>query len=247
MRLEDLFVSYKQVEPIDVQPYQIKIPNLYSNLDRVQQVTNRKQEVENPNYSEHEVDMSTWKVNNDYLQEVTTYTQKGNNDFNSEVILNNQSLNTSLNYIDRATEWLKAAEGFRSKAYKDGKYFSVGYGFNNPKYTKNTTMTLEEANKELRRQITTRAARYQKRFGSKWDNLSDNQKIALISYGYNVGDGRIIGGTIAKMLDSGNLKGVRNAISINTAGGEYHQGLENRRIKERDLFDGKRRSYHEAS
>jgi GH24 family phage-related lysozyme (muramidase) len=49
------------------------------------------------------------------------------------------------------------------------------------------------------------------------------------------------------MLDSGNLEGVRNAISINTAGGEYKQGLENRRRKERDLFDGKRRSYYEAS
>jgi GH24 family phage-related lysozyme (muramidase) len=49
------------------------------------------------------------------------------------------------------------------------------------------------------------------------------------------------------MLDSGNLKGVRNAISINTSGGEYLPGLERRRIKERDLFDGKRRSYYEAS
>jgi GH24 family phage-related lysozyme (muramidase) len=103
--------------------------------------------------------MSTWKVNNNFTPEVT---------------INTQPLNTSSNFIDRAAEWLKAAEGFSNKAYKDGRYFSVGYGFNDPKYTKNTTMTLEEAEQELRRQLTTRAAKYQKQFGSKWDNLTDN-------------------------------------------------------------------------
>lgn len=236
MRLEDLFVSYKQVEPIDVQRYQTKIPNLYSNLGRAQQVTNPKQEVEDQDSSQPEVDMSTWKVNIDSPQEVK---------------INNQPSNTSLNYLDKAADWIKSAESFSSKAYKDGKYYSVGYGFNDPKYTKNTTMTLEEAEKELHRQLTTRAAIYQKRFGSKWGNLTDNQKVSLLSYGYNVGDGHIIKGEIAKMLDSGNLEGVRNAIKINTAktsnGSEYRQGLENRRIKERDLFDGKRQSYYEAS
>jgi GH24 family phage-related lysozyme (muramidase) len=51
------------------------------------------------------------------------------------------------------------------------------------------------------------------------------------------------------MLDSGNLEGVRNAISINTTnnGKTFRPELEKRRRKERDLFDGKRRFYYEAN
>jgi hypothetical protein len=35
-------------------------------------------------------------------------------------------------------------------------------------------MTREEADAELTRQLQTREAKYKKRFGDKWDNLTDN-------------------------------------------------------------------------
>jgi GH24 family phage-related lysozyme (muramidase) len=98
-------------------------------------------------------------------------------------------------------------------------------------------MTKEEADAELARQLETRENKYRKRFGDKWDNLTDNQKIALLSYGYNTGDNNIVNGKIAKYLDEGNLAKVRDSLSINTFKGVYHKGLDARRKRERELFD----------
>ena len=153
-------------------------------------------------------------------------------------------ISESDDYKTKLRNWIIGFEGFRSTPYKDGKYYSIGYGFNGPQYNENSTMTREEANSELDRQLTERETRYQKRFGQKWDNLTDNQKIALISYGYNVGDGRIINGTIAKYLDTGDLDKVRDAINIDKARDENGKlitlpGLTNRRQQERELFDTK--------
>lgn len=140
-------------------------------------------------------------------------------------------------YHTKLRNFIIDSEGFRSEAYQDGKYYSIGYGFNDPKYKKGDTMTREEADAELDRQLKTREDIYRKRFGSKWDNLSDNRKIALMSYGYNTGDGNITGGDIARYLDAGDMAGVRDSIRINTAGGKYNEGLEARRKRERELFD----------
>ena len=140
-------------------------------------------------------------------------------------------------YYTRLKEHIIKEEGFRDKAYKDGKYYSIGYGFNNAKYKEGDTMSREEADIELDRQLKTREGIYRKRFGSKWDNLSDNQRIALMSYGYNTGDNNIINGDIAKYLDTGDMEKLRDSIRINTFNGSYYEPLEKRRQRERLLFD----------
>lgn len=218
MELSDLFVSYKQVEPIKFTIDKLDLPtHIYLNADRAKKVTSEDSKIsdDSEEISSQEPITSepvTWKVRSDVVE-------------------------TPSDYKQRLRQFIIDAEGFRSEAYLDGKYYAIGYGFSGPQYKKGDTMTREEADIELDRQLTTRENKYIKRFGDKWSNLTDNQKIALISYGYNTGDNNIINGNVAKYLDSGDMRKLRDALKINTVGGIYNEGLENRRRKERELFD----------
>lgn len=223
MKLNELFVSHKQVDPISFEKDTPELPkNIYFNLDRAQRATSDKPE-----------DTSTWKVGNDN----SYYNWKVGYGKPSTTVSSQVETPTSSDYYTRLREFIAKEEGFRERAYKDGKYYSIGYGFNDPKYKEGDFMSREEADKELDRQLQTREAKYKKRFGTKWDNLSDNQRIALMSYGYNTGDGNIIGGNVAKYLDSGDMDNLRDSLSINTAGGQYNSVLDARRRRERELFN----------
>lgn len=218
MQLSELFVSHKQVEPVsfekDTPDFDMPI---YYNRARAQQALSTETPKENDSSSESE-DMTTWAVGGD---DTSTWSTKSK----------------SSNYNNALRKFIIDSEGFKEEAYQDGKYYSIGYGFNGPQYKKGDRMTREEADVELTNQLSEREAKYRKRFGSKWDNLSDNQRIALMSYGYNTGDGNIIGGNVAKYLDSGDMTKLRDSLTINTVGGVYNSGLDNRRKRERALFD----------
>jgi lysozyme len=65
-------------------------------------------------------------------------------------------------------------------------------------------------------------------------SLNQHQFDALTSYVYNTGS---LGGTkLLTNLNAGNFQGAASQMDINTSYGEYMQGLENRRIVERNLF-----------
>ena len=213
MKLNDLFVSYAQVKPISFK--RDIIPQVYyPNLSRARKITSDEEPEENTSWVVGSVDNdhTNWVVGTS-----TNYTNP--------------------DYFTRLKEFIIGEEGFRDKAYKDGQYYSIGYGFNGPQYKEGDVMTKEEADIELTRQLETRENKYRKRFGNKWDNLTNNQKIALLSYGYNTGDNNIINGNIAKYLDEGNLDMVKNSLTINTFKGVYNKGLDERRKRERALFD----------
>ena len=229
MRLDELFVSHKQVDPISFEKDIPELPkNIYINLDRAQKAV-----------SGDTSDTSSWKVGGN---ESSTYDWKvGYGKSTSNPVVSESSDVTSpiqgTDYYTRLKSFITREEGFREKAYPDGKYYSIGYGFNDPKYKEGDIMTREEADIELDRQLRTREGKYKKRFGSKWDNLTDNQRIALMSYGYNTGDGNIIGGNVAKYLDAGDMDNLRNSLSINIAQGQYNKVLDERRKRERELFN----------
>lgn len=223
MTLDELFVNHKQVDPVSFTLNTPELPkNIYLNLERAQQVSSNKSE-----------DISTWKVGNDN----SSYDWKVDYGRPSITVPPQVETPTSSDYYTRLKKFIAKEEGFRKEAYKDGNYYSIGYGFNDPKYKEGDTMTKEEANAELDRQLRTREAKYKKRFGSKWDNLTDNQRIALMSYGYNTGDGHIINGDVAKYLDVGDMVKLRDSLKINTFKGKFYQPLEGRRVRERRLFD----------
>ena len=213
MKLNDLFVSYAQVKPISFK--RDTIPQVfYPNLSRARKITLDEETDEN----------DTWEV--------------GTIDSdNTNWVVGTSSTYPNSDYFTRLKEFIIGEEGFRNTAYKDGQYYSIGYGFNGPQYKAGDVMTKEEADIELARQLETRENKYRKRFGDKWDNLTDNQKIALISYGYNTGDNNIVNGNVAKYLDEGNLARVKDSLTINTFKGSYNKGLDARRKRERELFD----------
>ncbi len=236
MRLDELFVNHKQVDPVSFTPDTSELPkNIYLNLDRAQKAANpiedNGEKAKNISIQEVKEGDNTidWKV--DTFRSETYKTPKYSK-------TNNPVNHTQPgDYYSRLRNFIAKEESFRPNAYIDGKYYSIGYGFNDPKYKKGDIMTREEADKELDRQLKTRETKYRQRFGDKWDNLTDNQRIALMSYGYNTGDNNIINGNIAKYLDSGDMNALRNSIKINTTQGKYLQALEDRRIRERNLFN----------
>lgn len=210
MNLKDLFVSHKQVEPVSFIKDTPELPkDIYLNLNRAQKATSTEPEPEpEPVTESPETTSETWTVQT-----------------------------KPSDYYTRLKNFIISEEGFRDKAYRDGKYYSIGYGFNDPKYKEGDTMTREQADVELDRQLRARESKYRQRFGEKWDNLSENKRIALMSYGYNTGDGNIINGDVARYLDAGDMTNLRDSLRINTFQGKVLDALENRRKRERTLFD----------
>lgn len=208
MNLSDLFVSHKQVEPVSFIEDTPELPkDIYLNLNRAQKATSTEPVTE-PVIESPEPTSETWTVQT-----------------------------KPSDYYTRLKNFIISEEGFRDKAYRDGKYYSIGYGFNDPKYKEGDTMTREQADVELDRQLRARESKYRQRFGEKWDNLSENKRIALMSYGYNTGDGNIISGDVARYLDAGDMTNLRDSLRINTFQGKVLDALENRRKRERTLFD----------
>ena len=233
MELEDLFVSYKEVKPVSFKKEDIpNITSPYLNIDRAKKVLSDidDKNVNNvdSNQNIQEEEPVNWIVRNADIV--------NDNIANDSIVNDKIVLSDSSDYFTRLKDFIKKEEGFRKKAYKDGKYYSIGYGFNGPQYKEGDVMTLLEAEEELTRQLSRREATYKKRFGNKWDKLTDNQKIALLSYGYNTGDGNVIGGDVAKYLDDWDLDKVKNSLRINTFKGQYNKGLDARRKRERELF-----------
>lgn len=227
MELKDLFVSYKKVKPISFKKEAIPQTTLpYLNINRAKKVLS---DID---------DKTVYNVdsNQNIQEEPINWVVRNADIVTDDVVKDDIVLSTISDYFTRLKDFIKKEEGFSKNAYKDGKYYSIGYGFNGPQYKEGDVMTLSEAEEELTRQLLKREATYKKRFGNKWDKLTDNQKIALLSYGYNTGDGNITKGDVAKYLDAGDLDRVKDSLRINTFKGQYHRGLDARRKRERELF-----------
>jgi len=69
----------------------------------------------------------------------------------------------------------------------DGKGIpTIGYGFTNSALINKGTITKKEAQKVLKKEISSRGNRVRNIMGAeKWDKLNDNTKAALLSYYYN--------------------------------------------------------------
>ena len=134
------------------------------------------------------------------------------------------------------TDLVKQFEGeFQSKAFWDNKQYSIGFGTVANK-GKGQTMTLAQAEKELAKELTGHAKKvdsYDKTY-----NWTPNERAALISFTFNLGDGG---------LDKLTNKGKRTKQEIaekillynkETVKGkkQFSKGLDNRRKAERKKF-----------
>ena len=92
-----------------------------------------------------------------------------------------------LSWHNVAADLLDRFEGFRDSVYLDGKGIpTIGYGFTNSALINKGTITKKEAQKVLKKEISSRGNRVRNIMGAeKWDKLNDNTKAALLSYYYN--------------------------------------------------------------
>ena len=152
-----------------------------------------------------------------------------------DIKINNNFDNThfSADSIKKAREFIQGEEDFRAEAYKDtGGVWTIGYG-----HIKNVRqgdkITRQEAEKFYAKDIE----EHIKPLNEVKVPLSDNEKIALASFIYNVGPNAFKTSTLLKKLNAGDKKGAaqefKRWIYDN---GKVQKGLINRRNREMKLF-----------
>ena len=136
-------------------------------------------------------------------------------------------------------DYIKSTEGFRDKWYQDGKgIWTVGYGFTGSKVRKMfpNGMTREQADKYLTDSLNVRKQILQKDTPN-WDSLNQNQRDALLSYHYNIGEGNYRN---SPKMQKGLEEKDWDTVSKNIDAGyndKKNPGLRKRRDYERNLFN----------
>lgn len=129
---------------------------------------------------------------------------------------------------------IKQFEGFSARAYKDGQYYSIGYGHHGPEVYQGQRVTEEEALELLDRDLA--------KFGPKVARLitvpvSQYMYDALVSFSYNVGEYALKTSTLLRMLNSRrDGKAAAEFLRWDKIKGIPSEGLARRRKAERDLF-----------
>lgn len=133
----------------------------------------------------------------------------------------------------RGIGFIKSFEGLRLFAYKPIKserFYTIGYGHCSPDIKANDTITLEQADTLLKKDISV----FEKNV-NKWQKqyrFNQNEFDALVSFAFNVG-------TVDRLLQYGkrSKKEIANSFKLYCyAGGKKNQGLLERRVKEEKLF-----------
>jgi lysozyme len=139
------------------------------------------------------------------------------------------------------TNWLKdalgliaAEESFRDKVYLDGnKVKTIGHGLTAKKYIQKGFITEPESFQAMESHINTEVLPVLKPY---MDKLNNNQKVALTSYVYNVGQGNFRKSVkLREALEKGDYKEAANQMDIGY-NDPNNRGLKIRRDKERALF-----------
>ena len=143
-----------------------------------------------------------------------------------------------MTWCEDAEKLIKQFEGCRLTAYPDpatgGAPWTIGYGATGPKITKGTVWSQSQADLDLRARVEA--------LGTFVDSvvkvpITDEQKAALISFAYNVGQGSLKGSTLLKKLNTKDTLGASmEFLRWNRAAGRVMAGLTNRREAERATF-----------
>ena len=131
-------------------------------------------------------------------------------------------------------ELIKCFESFSPKACKclaTEKYYTIGYGHYGSDVKENQTITKEQAEELLQKDLEKFEQKVNK-YNNVY-NFNQNQFDALVSFCYNVGN-----------IDQLTAKGTRTIkeisekiLAYNKSGGKVINGLTNRRKKEQELFN----------
>ena len=143
----------------------------------------------------------------------------------------------------KGLDFIKQVEGFSPKPYPDADGFSIGYGhFILP--GENYKIITEEKAEELLKKDAGKAESAIAKYAVV--PLTQQQYDTLVSFVYNVGEGRFAKSTLLKKLNEGNYERVSREIERWNKGlvkqdKSYKRvvlgGLVDRRKNERELFD----------
>ena len=138
--------------------------------------------------------------------------------------------------LDKAAEFIAEFEGCKLQAYRDQRgIWTVGFGATGPSITGNTKWTLEQAEVRFEKDLDVRLAQ----LNSFLEGVptTDNQRVALLSLGYNIGMGALKGSTALSRHIAGDHEGSAKAILMwNKTNGQPNKGLIRRREAERKLY-----------
>jgi lysozyme len=146
------------------------------------------------------------------------------------------SATTSIRSCNEAgKDIIRQSEGLRLKAYlcPAGK-LTIGYGHTGPDVKTGMTITEEDANTLLSRDLV---AAEKAIGGAVSVTITDNQFSALVSFVFNLGAGNFCGSTLLKKLNANDVFGAADEfLRWNKVNGQVLAGLTRRREAERTLF-----------
>lgn len=127
-------------------------------------------------------------------------------------------------------EMLKKHEGLRTKAYKavsTEKYYTIGYGHYGADVKADMTITEEQAEQLLRKDL----ASFERFVNKLGVCKTQGQFDALVDFAFNCGTAALSGSTLLKKIRAASPLGdiQKEFLKWNKSGGKVLPGLENRR------------------
>lgn len=142
----------------------------------------------------------------------------------------------------KGVDLIKGFEGYKSNAYLDSaNVWTIGHGTikypNGTRVKKGDVCTPAQAVEYMKHDLIG----FEKTVNTEVKvPINQNQYDALVSLTYNIGQGAFSGSTLLKKLNAKDYAGASEQFLVwKKAGGQVVQGLLNRRIKERAVFDSK--------
>lgn len=148
------------------------------------------------------------------------------------------SINAALQTSDNGLAFIKFAEGFKLRAYRDtGGVLTIGVGHvikPSEHHLRDATLTEEQVIRLLRVDIKEAEGIVKRLVTVK---LSQNQFDAIVDFAFNLGGGQLRSSTLLRKLNAGDYKGAAEEFARWVFDdGVKQPGLVNRRREARSLF-----------
>lgn len=143
-----------------------------------------------------------------------------------------------MSVLEKAAKFIAEFEGCKLSAYRDQRgIWTVGFGATGPGISARTTWTHDQALNRFEQDLKERYSQLLDMVMVGNSTVTDNQAVALLSLGYNIGMGALKGSTALRKHIAGDYEGAANAILLwNKTNGSPNKGLTRRREAERKLY-----------
>ena len=139
-----------------------------------------------------------------------------------------------MNISGNGLDLIKRFEGLRLTSYLcPAKVWTIGYGSTGPHVKAGMTITEDEAEALLRKDV----ARFERGVFALVGDTTQGRFDALVSFAFNLGLGALQGSTLMNMHKAGNYDGAAEQFKRwNKAGKVVLAGLTKRRLAEAELY-----------